>query len=371
MTSWVYLFSKFTPEALLFEASFLFFICAFYFGYWILHKRKDGVAGKTLPAGMVKFYLNNLIKQAEFLRAQLFGLLNNGEIPPEEMEKMMTGMSMPSFAGMGMQHSGATQGAGMSAGAGGASDPALLQKLADLENKMSEQSSAMENMIAEKTTLEQELDAARVAAASAGGAVSSGNSADASKLKDKVNSLEARLAEYSVIEDDLANLKRLQQENASLKAALAQGGGKPAAAAVATTVAAPTPAPAPAQTPAPKAAEPDPLAELEASIASPAPEPMVEPEAPAAAPFDAPDASFESLVDEVEKSLDTAKTDELLNSKAAAPAAPAAAPAGASAIDTAAPAAAPTPEPQSITAAAPAPTGEADLVAEFEKMLNG
>ncbi len=370
MTSWVYLFSKFTPEALLFEASFLFFICAFYFGYWILHKRKDGVAGKTLPAGMVKFYLNNMIKQAEYLRAQLFGLISGGEIPPEELEKMIAGMSMPTLPMMGMSGQGIparSAGAGTIANASeGASDPALLQKLTALEAKMAEQSGAMDTMIAEKTQLEQELDAARAAAATAemSGAESSGNSAagsaEAGKLKEKVESLEARLAEYSVIEDDLANLKRLQQENAALKAALAQGGGVPVGVPVGTlkpAAVAAAPAPEPIAEPAPVE---DTMAALEAATAT-SPESTMEPDAPASAPLDAPDASFESLVDDVEKSLDTAKSDELLNPTASAPT-------GASAVDTKAAAA---PAAPSVTAAPPAPAGEADLVAEFEKMLNG
>jgi uncharacterized coiled-coil protein SlyX len=134
-------------------------------------------------------------------------------------------------------------------------DPALLGRLAELETKIADQSKTMDAVLAEKMRIEAELAKAKLGGGGGGGD---------SELKARLQELEARLAEYSVIEDDLANLKRLQQENAQLKAMLAGAGG-----AAAVAAAAPAPAPAPSAAPA---AEPPMAAASEPEPAPPAAE---------------------------------------------------------------------------------------------------
>ena len=80
------------------------------------------------------------------------------------------------------------------------------------------------------------------------------------ELVSELETLRERLKEYEIIEEDLANLKRLQQENDQLKAeiaALKKGGAAPAPAAPAPAAPAPTPEPQKAATPAapPKSVE--------------------------------------------------------------------------------------------------------------------
>lgn len=310
LESSVYVFSKFTSEALIFESLAICALCATYAAFWVLRKRRIGVIENAVPSGVVKGYLNELILDAEQLRAQLFGLLSaaRSEAPATLTETQASAAS----ATVSM-------------------DPELMKKVAQLEHKMSEQAKAMDGMLAEKARIEQELAAAR--AAGAGKGAPSGADPMVPKLQEKISQLEGRLAEYSVIEDDLANLKRLQQENAQLRSALAgQGGG-------ASVPAAFTSAPAPAAAKAPAA-------------------PV---EVPASAPAEAlvaatPDASFENLVDQVEESL-----------APAAPAPAAAAPEAPSAPAPAAALAASTPDAGGATLS----KSDEDLVAEFEKMLNG
>ncbi|MEK6578430.1 MAG: hypothetical protein AABZ55_04320, partial [Bdellovibrionota bacterium] len=268
---------------------------------------------------------------------QLFGLLSNGNAT-------------------------ATSGGG---GTIAGSDPQVLKKLATLEEKMAEQTAALERLFADRSNIEKELAAARAA----GGAiaaetksaapVSSGgpNSADAATIKSlqtKIDELEGKLAEYSVIEDDLANLKKLQQENLALKA---QMGGK-----------SPT-----AETPAVESALVTAAASAATSISGSAALAATPPAAPAASsPSSEPTPQFENLVDQVEQSLKPGAT-------------PTVAPASIEAT-AAAPAPAPkVPEPTLVSVeAVPSPsasttpaaggsieTSDADLVAEFEKMLNG
>src|SRR3954467_15729923 len=74
MDSWIYIFSQFTPEALVLELGLIFILCGGYAVFWVLRKRRFGVVDKVLPSGPVKAYLSELIGSADDLRTQLFGL---------------------------------------------------------------------------------------------------------------------------------------------------------------------------------------------------------------------------------------------------------------------------------------------------------
>lgn len=213
MASWIYLFSKFTPESLLFEALAIFILVCTYTAFWILRKYKYGSVAEAIPASVVRDGLNQLIGDAEALRAQLFGIIaSSGQNPSGAMSgAQLSGAALdPALLASFSSQRGATAPAP-------AADPELKSKLAAFEAKMAEQSRQLETIQSEKMKLEQDLVQAKAVTPSSGG----GPTSDSEKLKDKIANLEARLAEYSVIEDDLANLKRLQQENLSLKTALA------------------------------------------------------------------------------------------------------------------------------------------------------
>ncbi len=384
MTSWVYVFSKFTPEALLFEALTICLICACYAAYWILRKRKLGAVEEMLPSSVVQIYLNELIGDAEQMRAQLFGLLSGA------------GIQMSQHPGIPQQFIGAIPGQlhgnGATPAAAPSSDPAVAQKMMSLEAQMASQTKAIESIMLEKSRLEKELAEAKLSGAAGpaapGKAGASGNNAE---LEEKVKDLEARLNEYSVIEDDLANLKRLQQENAQLKSTLAgKGQTLPVAAAAEVQADEPPTADIPAAEPEVAAAAPQDtageeptaldgadaaLAEFEATANLGAPEtPEKAQDSPAelngdealaaalaneganppVSSAEVPElaSSFEALVDQVEESLQPTQKAEPK-------------PAAAAAV--------PVASQQSTSPAQPASMdkSDADLVAEFEKMLSG
>ena len=208
MTSWIHLFSKFTSEALLFEAAFICLLIGGFLTYSVLRKRREGKIDEVVPSSVVKVYLNELITDAEQMRSQLFGLLQSSGI-------MTPGLENTGAAKAALLASRQSQSAGeLSSG-----DSELLHKISTLEARMKEQSRAMELLIQDKSRIESELTLARDSAAKAS---SSGaqESVNTTELKRKIAQLEGKLSEYSVIEDDLANLKRLQQENTELKARL-------------------------------------------------------------------------------------------------------------------------------------------------------
>ena len=204
MTSWVYIFSKFTTEALLFESLLIFLLCCGYAAFWVLRKRRYGSIDTDLPSGPVKSYLNELISNTEQLRLQLFGLLASSDFTPAQTARFVEnqGNQTAQLPQLNLR---------------AVSPSANSQDLSALENKVSDQSRTIERLTGEKAALEKTL--ADMAATQSGleGAGTAG-------LQDTIQELQSRLQEYSVIEDDLANLKRLQRENALLKQSLAQNG---------------------------------------------------------------------------------------------------------------------------------------------------
>jgi hypothetical protein len=212
--AWVHLFSQFTEEALVFEGLAISLIVAGYAAFWILRKRRFGAAKEQIPSGVVKVYLSQLINEAQLIRSQLFGLLQDGEALPE-------GMTLPKNLVTAAPTASAASDASASSAANSAE---RSEQLEALQKKLDAQAKNTEKLLNEKSQLESQLEALKAGGAGSGASADAGEVDD---LKKKIKELEERLEEYSVIEDDLANLKRLQQENAELKARLeGEGTGK-------------------------------------------------------------------------------------------------------------------------------------------------
>lgn len=349
--SFLYWLSKFSHEAMLVELFLISFITAMYFGYLLLHKRKYGAAKKNIPDHIVREFLAELISYCEGFKNQLFGeefkiLLNNAK-----------NLGLTAHAG---------------AGADAAEVSALKAALAQALAKQEELQKLLAALTKDKAAVDAKLAAGASAPAAAGGDPNA-----LKELNDKIAKLESRLAEYEVIEDDLANLKKYQQENKQLRSqleALQKGGAAPAPTPPPEAAAPPPPAPAPEPTPAPAAqAAPPPPPAPAAEAAPPSPPPPAPEPTPVAAAEESAaaaqaEANFDKMADKVEESLP---------------------PAGASAVDPAAAAAAQTAPPSTDVPPAPAPAGEtlaaaaappaaepkgektdADLLNEFERMLS-
>ena len=238
--SWVHLFSKFTPEALIFELLAICILLASYTAFYVMRKRRLGTMEETVPTGVVKAYLNELIVDAQNMRALLFGLLHGRDMSGNPMLHQMMGQSM----GGGMQAMGGMIGAGVPSGgminatgattiipvdplalqnylknAGVTIDPTDLPKIQQvIESQLSDQASRLALIQAEKERIEQELASTKVVADKAAHMGDyDAKSAELLALKKKIADMETRLTEYSIIEDDLADLKRLQAENKTLR----------------------------------------------------------------------------------------------------------------------------------------------------------
>ncbi len=333
--SLVYIFSKFTEEALTLELFLMSLLCFCLFGYFLFKRRRYGVAKEQISDQVVRAFLTELLSVSESFRIQLFG----EQFQPANLRGMAGQISE-------------SLGHGTNAGS---PNPQLQQQVSSLQKELG---AAAENQVqlnkqvmsmrSEKEGVEAKLkealakaDAA-VSAASAGGGANPAQTGELDELKKKAANLEARLAEYEVIEDDLANLKKFQQENAALRAELEMlKGGKGAASvsAASASVAAAPPEMAPVETTPPLSERTNVTSE-----------------------------DFDALAREVQESIN----EEVQSPEPALEAAPS----GGSAMDpqaiTAAQTVAETSDtaPAPSAAAAPEASNDNDLLSEFEKMLS-
>lgn len=242
---------KFAPELLVIQFGFLVILSTLFLWLWFSNRRKYHNLKHAIPANVVKSYLDSIIQNSTALKSSLFrgGGLDVGGAG---------GGSVPSV--MPLSH---LMG-GESLGLTGAPSTAVLEELnqkkayiATLESQLSsaqnsqrELETKMTHSQTQLTSAEakiKELEALLAQSRSGGGDESLKNElAMVTKERDEYRD---RLKEFEIISDDLANLKRLQQENEQLKRSLvAQGGAMPT-----PVAAAPTPAPEVKAAPAPQA----------------------------------------------------------------------------------------------------------------------
>lgn len=204
-------FTKFSEELLGAQVALLCFASALA-AYWFVLRKKKKQSAEWVPAALVRAYLDRVRSDERDIRLKLFG---------EETQPLMSLHSQAPLAS-----------------ALGAGDPtlarevdALRAQLALSDQKALEFDRMMNALRAEKAALEQKLAAAPAGSASSDTAVK------------ELAELKAKLQEYEVIEDDLANLKKFQKENEALKQKVEQyekGGAAPAAVVSAPVAAAPT-----------------------------------------------------------------------------------------------------------------------------------
>lgn len=212
---------KFGPEVLVIQFGFLVILSTLFLWLWFSNRKKYHNLKHAIPANVVKSYLDSIIQNSTSLKSQLFrgGGIEAGSIP----SVMPIGNLM---GGDGLAISGAPS-------------TALLEEL----NQRKAQISAMEAQLASYRELEAKYNSSQSNLAKAeakikeleallaqmkSGAPAGDNSAIQAQLtmvtKER-DELRDKLREFEIIADDLANLKRLQQENEQLKRSLASQSG--------------------------------------------------------------------------------------------------------------------------------------------------
>ncbi len=214
---------KFGPELLVIQFGFLVILFTLFLWLWFANRRKYHNLKHAIPANVVKNYLDSIIQNSTALKSSLFrggGLELNG---------------IPSV--LPLQGLAGGEGLALS----GAPSTALLEELnqkkaqiASLESQLSAQASAQRELeakyqqsqaalaAAEAKIKELEALLAQARTGAGGDATLKAELAMVTKERDEIRD---RLKEFEIIADDLANLKRLQQENDQLKRSLAAQGG--------------------------------------------------------------------------------------------------------------------------------------------------
>lgn len=213
---------KFGSDILLIQSGFLVIISTIFLWLWFSNRRKYQNLKHAIPANIVKSYLDSIIQNSTALKSQLFrgGGVDIGSVPSVLPLQHLMG-------GEGLAISGAPSTALLEElNQKKAQIAALESQLASLQASHREVENKLVNSQGNLNTAEikiKELEALLAQSRTSGG----GDAALKSELKmvsKERDDLRDRLKEFEIIADDLANLKRLQQENEQLKRSLgAQG----------------------------------------------------------------------------------------------------------------------------------------------------
>lgn len=220
---------KFGPELLVIQFGFLVILSTLFLWLWFSNRRKYHNLKHAIPANVVKNYLDSIIQNSTALKSSLFrggGLEVNGVPSVMPLTNLMGGESM---------------------GVNGAPSTALLEDInqkkamiAALEAQLSSANGSQREIEAKLGSSQNNLSSAEskikeleaLLAQLKNGGSGGGDAALKSELQmvtKERDEIRDRLREFEIISDDLANLKRLQQENEQLKRSLAaQGGAAPA-----------------------------------------------------------------------------------------------------------------------------------------------
>lgn len=216
--------ANFSDPILTITSGLLVIITTLILWLWFANRKKYHNLKHAIPAHVVKNYLDSIIQNSTALKSSLF---RGGGLD----------LGIPSV--MPLQGLGGGEGIALS----GAPSTALLEELnqkkalisqleaqlgslqnanRDLESKYAASQSAL--AIAEAKIKELEALLAKFKQGNSGG----GDEALKAELKmvtKERDEIRDRLKEFEIISDDLANLKRLQQENEQLKRSLSAQGG--------------------------------------------------------------------------------------------------------------------------------------------------
>jgi hypothetical protein len=221
---------KFGPELLVIQFGFLVILSTLFLWLWFSNRRKYHNLKHAIPANVVKNYLDSIIQNSTSLKSSLF---RGGGLETDSVPSVMPLTNLMGGEGLGVS---------------GAPSTALLEEInqkkaiiASLEAQLASLQGSQREIESKLSNSERDLSSAEIKIKELEALLAQSKDADnvdvalkseltmVTKERDEIRD---RLKEFEIISDDLANLKRLQQENEQLKRSLAAQGNAPAAAAV-------------------------------------------------------------------------------------------------------------------------------------------
>ncbi len=213
MKDFLIFIDKNSSEILFIEVCVLTIVACVLLWIWISNKRKYQTLKHQIPAAVVKNYLDSIIHTSYSLKSSLFRG-GGADVDVNDMSALFPAGA--ALAG-GVDNSSAINEKNAQISELKESMTAKDQAVVDLQNKLNELQQNLTDSKKQSEELKSQVSAVDNAEDSER---SKELESEVSNLKNDRDSLRAKLDEYAIIEDDLANLKRLQQENEQLKRAL-------------------------------------------------------------------------------------------------------------------------------------------------------
>lgn len=190
--------------------------------YWLYNRKKFRELRHEIPAHVVKNYLDSIIQNSTALKSSLFrgGGLDIGTGIPSVVPVSDLPASQSIEVGS-LSEEINSKNAEIASLKQNLNDK--VKQIADLEKQLSQsgKEGANEAMLrGENSNLQAKVRELEEQLKSAG--ANDKVQSQLNVITNERNELRERLKEYEIIEEDLANLKRLQQENEQLKAEIAQ-----------------------------------------------------------------------------------------------------------------------------------------------------
>ena len=324
MESMKLVLTDFGQEAMIIIIGLLVLVLGVIIIYWLYNRKKFHELSHQIPASVVKNYLDSIIQNSTALKSSLFrgggldiGLGIPSVLPVENLKRatVTTGISQEELNQKNAEihrlkqqldeKNGIIQDLETQLRSAGDPDASakeikkLQEEIVDLKKRLAD---------AEKKTQEAQALGAKNASSDEMNSKLNAITAERDELKE-------RLMEYEIIEEDLANLKRLQQENEQLRKSLEALKGTGAQAvdpaveespSITEEVLKPRVEPEP---------EPEPVAEAKPESVAPMPEEIAEPEPQAVASAGPEPAEEEALesADSGKMAEDQKSAEELLS----------------------------------------------------------
>ena len=219
--------TKFTDETITIFSLLLLVTMVGIIIYWFYNRKKFHQLSHEIPASIVKNYLDSIIENSNSLKSSLFrgGGLDMGNGIPSVVQIGDLPSSKSIGVGVGSEEVSQKN----------AEIAALHQKLSDRQRQIQDLEKTIQDLsagkglgaeseILRKDLVQSQQKSKDLESQLAEAMARSGGDSEIQKELEFVtserNEIRERLKEYAIIEEDLANLKRLQQENDQLKAEL-------------------------------------------------------------------------------------------------------------------------------------------------------
>lgn len=219
MDSIINYFDKYSDQLFVIQIGFLVIILSVLVWIWYYNRKKYQHLKHQIPASVVKSYLDSIIQNSTALKSSLFR--GGGfDVDPSNIPSVMPLTDLP----------GSTQ-VGVDAGGDAALKAQIAQLQAQLAEKINQvneleaKNAGLEGTVKQKQERIEELEKLLAEAQAGGGGGDPEAAAKLAEMTKERDALKEELQQYDVISDDLANMKRLKQENEQLKKALADAGG--------------------------------------------------------------------------------------------------------------------------------------------------